>query len=59
LLASRIVARTREPLAGEVIDPVGLVRSIDHVKLAGVGSVFAALSVARTWKVCDPSPRAA
>ena len=55
LLASRIVARTRAPLAGEVIEPVGLVRSIDQLKVAGVASVFAAASVARTWKLCAPS----
>ena len=39
------------------MDPVGLVRSIDQVKVAGVASVFAAASVARTSKVCEPSER--
>ena len=55
LLASRIVARTRAPSAGEVIEPVGLVKSIDQVKVAGVASVFDAASVARTSKVWEPS----
>src|SRR5207244_6189025 len=36
----------------------GAVRSTDHVSLAGVGSVLAATSVARTWKVWLPSPSA-
>ena len=57
LLASRIVSRTSAAFAGEVIEPVGLVTSIDQVKVAGVASVFAAASVARTSKVCEPSAR--
>src|SRR6266513_369974 len=36
----------------------GAVRSIVHVKLAGVVSVLPARSVARTSKVCVPSPSA-
>jgi hypothetical protein len=33
----------------------GGVTSTVHVRLAGVGSVLADGSVARTWKVCEPS----
>jgi hypothetical protein len=40
------------------IDVTGGIVSIVHVYEAGLGSVFAAVSVARTWKVCDPSARA-
>ncbi len=35
----------------------GAVRSIVQVKLAGVASVLPAVSVARTWKVCEPLTR--
>jgi hypothetical protein len=35
----------------------GLVRSIDHTKVAGLTSKFPAASFARTWKLCEPSPR--
>ena len=37
-----------------VIVVFGAVVSIVQVKLAGVGSVLPAASVARTWKVCEP-----
>ena len=30
---------------------------IVQLRAAGVGSVFDAMSVARTWKVCGPSAR--
>ena len=40
-----------------VIVVSGAEESIDHVKLAGVASVFPAASRARTWKVCEPSAR--
>ena len=36
---------------------VWIVVSIVHVRLAGVGSVLPATSVARTSKVCEPSAR--
>src|SRR5690349_4583563 len=35
----------------------GDVVSAVHVRMAGVGSLFPATSVAVTWKVCDPSAR--
>ena len=40
-----------------VIVVFGAVRSTVQVKLADVGSVLPAGSVARTWKVCAPSAR--
>ena len=40
-----------------VIVVFGAVVSIVQVKLAGVASVLPAASVARTSKVCEPSPR--
>ena len=36
----------------------GAVVSIVHVCVAGLASVFAAVSVALTWNVCDPTARA-
>ena len=44
-------------LGGAVIVVFGALVSTAHVKDAGVGSVLAAASVARTWKVCEPSGR--
>jgi hypothetical protein len=41
----------------DVIVVSGAVRSIVHVWLAGVASVFPAGSVARTWNVWPPAPR--
>src|SRR5918998_4319075 len=50
----------RLPVAGLVIaGAAGLSVSITQVKLAGVDSVFPASSVARTSRVCEPSPSAA
>src|SRR5436189_5937658 len=46
-------------VVGAVIATVGGPRSIDHVWLAGVASVFPAGSVARTSKVWLPSASAA
>ena len=40
-----------------VIVVFGAAVSTVQVKLAGVGSVLPAASVARTWKVCEPSER--
>ena len=40
-----------------VIVVFGAAVSIVQVKLAGVASVLPAASVARTWKVWEPSPR--
>ncbi len=40
-----------------VIVVFGAAVSIVQVKLAGVASVLPAASVARTWKVCEPSAR--
>ena len=48
------VALVEEVLAGGIVGPIdvtGGVVSIVHVYEAGVGSVFVAASVARTWKV--------
>ena len=41
----------------ESIDVSGVLVSIVQVKVAGVGSVLPAGSVARTWKVWEPSVR--
>src|SRR4051794_31823749 len=46
-------------VVGAVIATVGGPRSIDHVWLAGVASLFPAASVARTSKVWLPSASAA
>ena len=35
----------------------GPVVSTTQVKLAGVASILPAASIARTWKVCEPSAR--
>ena len=40
-----------------VIEALGAVESIVQVKLAAV-PMLPAVSVARTWKVCEPSPTA-
>ena len=45
------------PFAGWVSVTWGAVVSIVQVKVAGVGSVLPAGSVARTWKVWEPSLR--
>ena len=42
---------------GKLVDELGAAVSIVQVKLAGVGSVLPAASVARTSKVCEPSVR--
>jgi hypothetical protein len=44
-------------VGAEVIVVSGAVRSIVHVWLAGVASVFPAGSVARTWNVWLPAAR--
>ena len=44
-------------LGWAVIVVFGAAVSIVQVKLAGVASVLPAASVARTWKVCEPSAR--
>ena len=47
-----------EPMfTGKLVDELGAVVSIVQVKLAGDASVLPAASVARTWKVCEPSAR--
>jgi len=56
------VALVEGVCAGGVVAPIdvtGGVVSIVHVYDAGLGSVFAAVSVALTWKVCGPSASAA
>jgi hypothetical protein len=40
-----------------VIVVLGQVRSIIHVKVAGVGSILPLVSVARTWNVCVPATK--
>ena len=45
-------------LLGEAVMLVsGAVVSTVQLKLAGVASTFPAASLARTWKVCEPSVR--
>ena len=39
-------------VSGGVVSPPDVLTV--HVYVAGVGSVFPAASVARTWNVCDP-----
>ncbi len=55
------VALAEDVFAGGSVGPIdetGGVVSIVHVYEAGVGSVFPAVSVARTWNVWLPSARA-
>ncbi len=42
---------------GKLVVELGAAVSIVQVKLAGVASVLPAASVARTWKVWEPSAR--
>src|SRR5262249_4917282 len=47
-----------EGFAGDAVIVVsGAVRSTTQVNDAGVGSTLPAASIARTWKVCEPSAR--
>jgi hypothetical protein len=48
------VPDTVAPTKGAEMDTAGAVVSMVHVKLAGVGSVLPAASVACTWKVWLP-----
>ena len=42
----------------DVNDGIGLTVSIIHVYVAGLASTLPTVSVARTWKLCDPSASA-
>jgi hypothetical protein len=55
LLVSETVPRTLAASAGAVTEPVGFVPSTSQVYEAAEESRLPAASVARTWKVWEPS----